>query len=134
MKKFTSTDGNHEIIRVSRWITIKQAYNVSKRNRLYEFCTDENGYKPNETNFNPENGTFLDYFRFGGRNYAIEQFITIGSVVCLGVPYEFVDTDGKTHYISAVDFWGNLYDPYYLELDNNGECVRIYEIKIKRGF
>ena len=133
MKKFLSTDGKHEITRVSRWITIRQAYNVSKRNSLYEFCTDENGYKPHEPNFNHENGTFLDYFRFKGRNYAIEQFMTIGSTVCPGVFYDFIDSDGKNHFIMAVDFWGDLYDPYYLELDSNGERVRIYEIKIKRG-
>lgn len=133
MKKFLSTDKKHKITRVSRWITIKQAYNISKRNGLFEFCTDENGYKPGETNFNPENGTYLDYFRFNGRNYAIEQFVGIGSIACPGTPYEFTDTDGETHTIRAVDFWGDLFNPYYIELDSYGERVRVYEISTNKG-
>lgn len=133
MKKFLSTDKKYKIKRVSRWIAIKQAYNISKRNGLFEFCTDENGYKPNELNFNPENGTFLDYFRFNGRNYAMDQFIRIGSIACPGTAYKFIDTDNKTHELGAVDFWGDLYNPYYIELDPYGERVRVYEISTNKG-
>ena len=132
-KEFITNDGKHIVTRLSRWITIKQAYNVNRRNSLFEFVSDENGYKPGQDEFNPANGTFLDYFRFDGRTYAIEQFITLGSVWCAGAPYEFTDTDGKITFISAVDYYGDLYDPLYIELDKYGERVRVYTVKDARG-
>lgn len=133
MKEFLTKDKQNRVKRVSRWIQIKQNYNVSKRNRLFEFSTDENGYTPAQENYNPENGTFLDYFRFGGRNYAINQFIALGSVWCGGAPYEFTDTDGKSTFIHAVDFYGDLYNPLYIELDESGERVRVYTVDVVRG-
>ena len=129
MKTFIDTTGKYKIVRCSRWITIRQNYNVNRRNSLFEFSTDENGYKPHQNEYKPENGTYLDYFRFNGRTYAIEQFIAIGSVWCGGVPYTFIDTDGKITVVCAVDFYGDLYNPYYIELDEYGEKVRIYEVK-----
>ena len=131
-KEFITNDGKHIVTRLSRWITIRQAYNVNRRNSLFEFVSDENGYKPGQDEFNPANGTFLDYFRFDGRTYAIEQFIALGSVWCAGAPYEFTDTDGKITFISAVDYYGDLYDPLYIELDKYGEHVRVYTVKDAR--
>ena len=128
MKQFKTVDGKNTVTRLSRWIQIKQNYNVNKRNSLYEFSTDENGYKPGDSEYNPANGTYLDYFRFNGRNYAIEQFITLGSVWCSGSPYEFTDTDGKSTFIHAVDFYGDLYNPLYIEVDECGERVRVYKV------
>ena len=128
MKQFKTVDGKNTVTRLSRWIQIKQNYNVNKRNSLYEFSTDENGYKPGDSEYNPANGTYLDYFRFNGRNYAIEQFIALGSVWCGGVPYEFTDTDGKSTFIHAVDYYGDLYNPLYIELDECGERVRVYKV------
>ena len=128
MKQFRTVDGKNTITRLSRWIQIKQNYNVNKRNSLYEFRTDENGYKPGQSKYNPANGTYLDYFRFNGRNYAIEQFIALGSVWCGGAPYEFIDRDGKSTFIHAVDFCGDLYNPLYIELDECGERVRVYKV------
>lgn len=129
MKAFYTKDGKNIVNRLSRWITIKQAYNVTKRNGLFEFSTDENGYTPAQENYNPENGTFLDYFRFRGRNYAINQFIALGSVWCGGKQYEFTDTDGKSTFIHAVD----LYSPLYIEIDEYGERVRVYTVDVVRG-
>jgi hypothetical protein len=129
MKTFITTDNKHEITRISRWITVKTNYNVNKRNSLYEFSTDENGYTPDQSNYSPENGTYLDYFKFNGRTYALNQFIALGSVWCAGQPYEFIDTDGKSTFVSAVDFYGDLYSPYYIELDEYGEKVRVYEVE-----
>ena len=114
MKQFRTVDGKNTVTRLSRWIQVKQNYNVNKRNSLYEFS--------------PANGTHLDYFRFNGRNYAIEQFIGLGSVWCGGAPYEFTDTDGKSTFIRAVDFYGDLYRPLYIELDEYGERVRVYKV------
>lgn len=132
-KEFITKDGKHIITRLSRWITIKQAYNVNRRNSLFDFSTDENGYTPGQDEYNPENGTFLDYFIFCRRKYAIEQFVTLGSVWCGGEPYEFTDTDGKSTFVSAVDYYGDLYDPIYIELDRYGERVRVYTVRDARG-
>lgn len=128
MKDFITVDGKYKIKRLSRWIAIKQNYNVSPRNSLYDFSTDEYGYTPNQEKYNPENGTYLDYFRFNGKNYAVSQFIGLGSVWCGGSPYEFIDTDGKSTFIHAVDFYGDLFDPLYIEMDEYGERIRIYSV------
>lgn len=132
-KEFITTDGKHIVTRLSRWITIRQAYNVNRRNSLFEFATDENGYTPGQDEYNPENGTFLDYFIFNGRKYAIKQFIALGSVMCCGAPYEFTDTDGKSTFVSSVDYYGDLYNPLYIEFDKYGERVRVYTVKDARG-
>ena len=123
MKQFKTVDGKNTVTRLSRWIQIKQNYNVNKRNSLYEFSADENGYKPGQSEYNPANGTYLDYFRFNGRNYAIEQFIALGSAWIGGAPYEFTDTNGKSTFIHAVDYYGDLYNPLYIEVDECGERV-----------
>ena len=128
MKQFRTVDGENTVTRLSRWIQIKQNYNVNKRNSLYELSTDENGYKPCQSEYDPVNGTYLDYFRFNGRNYAIEQFIKLGSLWCDGAPYEFTDTDGASSFVCAVDFYGDLYKPLYIELDEYGERVRVYKV------
>ena len=133
MKEFRTVDGKYIVKRVSRWITVRQNYNVNRRNSLFEFSTDENGYKPYQEQYNPENGTFLDYFVFRGKPYAIEQFIALGSIWRGGVPYEFIDTDGKSTFIHAVDFSGDLYNPLYIELGEYGDQVRVYEIDVVRG-
>lgn len=132
MKTFLTTDKKHIVNRVSRWITVKTNYNVNKRNSLYEFSTDENGYTPGSDNYNPENGTYLNYFKFNGRTYALEQFITLGSACCPGEPYNFIDTNGKNTFVHAVDFSGDLYNPYYIELDEFGERVRVYEVSLNK--
>lgn len=129
MKTFITTDNKHEITRISRWITVKTNYNVNKRNSLYEFSTDENGYTPDQTNYSPENGTYLDYFRFNGKTYATSQFVALGSVWCGGQPYEFTDTDGKNTFVHAVDFYGDLYNPLYIELSEYGDAVRVYSVE-----
>ena len=129
MKHFTTIDGKNTVTRLSRWITIKTNYNVSKRNSLYNHSTDENGYNPYHDEYNPSGGTYLDYFRFGGRTYAINQFISLGSLWIGGRPYHFIDTDGTPASVAAVDFDGCLYDPLYIELDEYGERVRVYQVK-----
>ena len=129
MKHFTTIDGEHTVTRLSRWITIKTNYNVNKRNSLYEHSTDENGYHPYQDEYNPAGGTYLDYFKFGGRTYAIEQFISLGSIWISGKPHKFIDTDGTISSVHAVDFDGDLYDPLYIELDEYGERVRVYQVK-----
>ena len=129
MKKFTTIDGKNEITRLSRWITVKQNYNANKNNSLYDYVTDESGYHPYEEEYSPENGTYLDYFRFNGRTYAIGQFYLIGSPWVGGEPYRFEDTDGTITTVGAVDMDGHIFAPLYLEIDEYGERVRLYEVK-----
>lgn len=124
---FTTTDGKHSFIR-SRWITIKRAYNITRRHTLYDFASDGYGYHPYEAQYNPvETGNHIDYFVYQGRKYAVEQFVIIGSMACPGDPYSFIDYDGNLTFITSVDFSGSLYDPIYTEFDECCEKVRIYE-------
>lgn len=118
-KEFITHD-NKKIYRVSRWIRIKYNYNVSKRNRLYYYATDENGYTEGSANFNP-NGLFLDYFTFHGKNYAINQFFRLDYPI-------FFEENGKTTYLAGYDS-ENYYNPILIEIDEYGEYVRIYELE-----
>ena len=128
MKQFKTLDGKHTLTRLSRWITINTTYNVSERNSLFEFVADEYGYHPHENGYDPTGGTYLDYFRFGGRTYAINQFVSLGSVWVSDKHYRFRDTDGTISSVDAVDMYGDLYDPLYIEFDEYGGAVRVYKI------
>lgn len=112
--------------RVSRWIRVRQNYNPSKSNNLYDYASDEYGYKPYQDEFNPANGLTLDYFKWNGRNYAIEQFGTLGNPFYMPVCYKYTEK-GKEHYLSGVDMDGDIYNPIYIECDEYCECVRVYE-------
>ena len=126
--EFVTIDGKHNVTRLSRWITIQHKYRINKNNGLFDFSTDGNGYRPTSEKYDPSTGTYLDYFRFEGRNYAIDQFVALGSIWCGGKPYQFTDTDGTTTFVTAVDFSGDIYDPLYIELDEYGEQVRVYQV------
>lgn len=128
MKQFTTLDGEHTVTRLSRWITINTNYNVNERNSLYDYSTDGSGYHPHEDGHDPTGGTYLDYFRYGGRTYAIEQFVSLGSLWIGQKPYQFIDTDGSLTSIVAFDIDGCLYDPLYIEIDEYGERVRVYSV------
>ena len=117
--------GTRNFRRVSRWIKIKQNYNPCPRNSLWDYVQDENGYKPYQEQFNPKNGLYLDYFSFGGRNYAIEQFLTLGNPFYTCVSYAYEDEDGKIHYLSGID-GENIYNPICIEVDDSCEYVRVY--------
>lgn len=119
-------DEKHGLRRVSRWISIKHNYNPNRNNALYDYVMDEYGYKPYSDNFNPANGLYLDYFIFNGRNYAIEQFTAIGCIWdCIGHAIGYIE-NGETHYLSAFDS-ENYFNPLFIELDEYGERVRVYE-------
>lgn len=117
MKEFR-TKNNTLIQRVSRWIRIKQAYDITKRHSLYYYRRDENGYGEYSDEFNPNNGTFLDYFTFNGRKYAIEQFLR------LDYPIMF-EENGKLQFLSGYDS-ENYYNPLLIEIDDSGEYIRCY--------
>lgn len=123
-KQIICTDGKI-IYRKSRWIKRQEKCNVSKRNGLYYYATDENGYHSGQAGFNPENGLFLDYFRWNGRNYAIEQFFRLNSMFC-PLSYCWEDKQGKLNFLSGYDS-ENYYNPILIEIDETGEYIRVYE-------
>lgn len=117
------TDSGSNIKRLSRWIKIKQAYNVTTRHCLSYYRTDENGYREGQANFNPENGTFLDYFEFQGKKYALNQFICLNSM--WAYPVMYYDENGYLNALSGYDS-ENYYNPIMIELSECGEYVRCY--------
>lgn len=121
-------NGTKEFKRVSRWIKVRENYNPSKRNSLFDYVQDGYGYNPYNENYDPENngGAFLTYFRFGGRNYATEQFLALGNPFYNPVTYSYTDDHDKTCFLSGVD-GDNYYNPYYVEFDEYMEYVRVYE-------
>lgn len=121
-------NGTKDFIRLSRWIRIKQNYNPRKNNSLWDYVTDGNGYKHYNEKFNPAEGLLLDYFTFNGKNYALEQFCSLGNTFFVPVKYSYETEDGKANYLSGVDMDGNIYNPLYIEIDGNGEAVRVYEM------
>lgn len=123
---FSTTDGN-KIERVSRWITIQHNYNPGKQNRLFYYAMDENGYREGQEKYNPENGLYLDFFRWNGRTWAIEQFINMASP--WAVPVMFYDETEKLNHLAGYDS-EDYYNPVMIELDECGERVRVYrEVK-----
>lgn len=68
--------------------------------------------------------SFLDYFIYHGKKYALNQFMRLGSNFIPEV-YQF-EENGKTQFLSGVDS-ENYYNPLLIEVDEYGESVRIYE-------
>lgn len=125
MKTIVSTDGR-KYERVSRWITWRTNYNPSKRNSLWDYVTDGYGHHPYSDEFNPANDLYLDYFRYNGRTYALEQFYTLGSAWFGSTPIMYEDENGKLGVIGAVDMEGDMFRPLYMEIDEGNERVRLY--------
>lgn len=108
--KIIKCKDNTQFKRVSRWITIKELFNIRKDNILYSFTTDN----------------YLQYFIHKGKKYALNQFIVLDTPWIGSKQHIFVE-NGEECYISAVDYT-NYYKPYYLELSKDGEKVRLYEL------
>lgn len=121
-KEITCTDGN-TITRLSRWVEIRHAYDVTPRHSLYDYATDGAGYHPYHEKFNPTDGVYLDYFIFNGKKYALEQFMRCGSPF---MPYSAMwnESDGL-HVLSGVQE-DEYFHPLMIELDEYCERVRVY--------
>lgn len=126
-----TTDNRRIYCRVSRWITVKHNYNPSPKNALWDYVTDGCGYHPYNNEFNPDDGLYLDYFTFDGRNYAIEQIIAFGGMCEFGHFSGYIENGEKRYLSGYLD--NNLYSPYHVELDEYGEHVRVYE-ECRRGY
>ena len=130
LKSFEIYDGKESerkesFVRASRWIKIKNNYNPSKRNSLWDYVTDGNGRGVYSDNFDKSTGLYLDYFTFDGKNYALNQFVAIGSAWdCIG-HHEGYYEDGEQFFISAYNI-EDYFRPMYIELDEYCERVRVY--------
>ena len=123
MKKLITTDGR-VIVRKSRWIRVRNAYDVTPRHSLWYYAMDGYGRRSGNPGFDPSEGIYLDYFVWNGRKYAIERFMRCGSVWCPTV-ITWEEND-KLHAISGIDS-EEYFRPILIELDECGEYVRVYE-------
>ena len=123
-KEITCKDGK-KIVRVSRWIKIRTAWDITPRHSLYDYSRDEYGRHPYQDGFDPTNGTHLDYFRFNGRKYALEEFLSCGSA-WVSTTWQWEDENGKLQFISGVQ-QDNYFNPLLIEIDDGCEYVRVYE-------
>ena len=103
------------LVRVSRWIEIKCNRNPNKTNHLWDYVEDERGYRPWNDKFD-NSSLHLDYFKYDGRTYAINQFIAIGSIAdCLGHHMGYIE-NGEEFYLWGYDS-ENYSSPLYMEMD-----------------
>lgn len=110
-----------QLKKVSRWIAVKYNYNPSEKNSLYYYAKDENGNSANSESFERETA-FLEYFRFSGKTYALEQFINRFS--CWGFDQ---CCNEYPSFIVGYDSEGDIYNPLLLEMDETGEKIRLWE-------
>lgn len=124
MKKIVANDGR-VLLRRSRWIPILHNRRPSRRNRLWPYVTDGNGYREWQAGFDPSSGLNLDFFIWNNRNWAVEQFNSVNGIMGMS-PIFFENEDGKTSFIAGYDS-ENYWNPILIELDDYRECVRVYE-------
>lgn len=125
MKIITSIDGR-KYQRVSGWITHHTNYNPNRRNSLWDYVCDEHGYHPYNDRFNANSELYLDYFRYGGRTYALDQFYALGSAWVGSAPIMYMDEHGKLGVIGGVDMDGDMFHPLYIEVEDGCERIRLY--------
>jgi hypothetical protein len=112
MSKTITTNNGDYITRVSRWIRIQTAYNITERHALHYYAE------------NTDVGNAVDYFTYGGTRYALARFLRFGSP-WLPVEYSWTDDDGKMQFLSGYDS-ENYYNPIMIEIHPDGEHVRVY--------
>ena len=126
MKEITCTDGT-KLRRISRWITWHTNYAPRKDNALWDYVRDGYGHSPYNEKFD-KSERYLDYFRFGGKKYAIESFYGLGSAFLGGQPYMYEDEDGKLGVVGALYMDGPIFGPaLYMEVSDCSQYVRLYE-------
>lgn len=113
MREFTTTNGQ-KLARVSRWIKIRTAYNITEKHSL-SYYADKIDDEENS----------LDYFIYHGKKYAINQFYRFGTMFSPGSIPMFYEND-KLLFISGYDS-ENYYNPIMIEISDCCEYVRIYE-------
>ena len=126
MKIITCTDGT-KLRRISRWILWHTNYAPRIDNALWDYVRDGYGRTPSNPDFE-KSERYLDYFRFGGRKYALESFCHMGSAFLGGEPYMYKDENGKLGVIGSLYMDGYIFGPaMYMEISADDQYVRLYE-------
>ena len=113
MGKLILTDSGKTLERVSRWIHREQRYNVTPRHGLHYYAEDIG-----------DGENVLDYFRWNGRKWAVNQFFRYGTMFTLAAGETWEEPDGR-HHIAGCDS-ENYYNPILIELSPDAERVRVY--------
>lgn len=100
--------------RVSGWIEI-DFKRIRSENDLWRYAEEKEG------RYGCVNG-----FTYKRKLYATSSFYSLGSM-WINEPFPTWVENGEKHAITNVDMDGDLYDPYYMELDANCEKVRLYK-------
>ena len=95
--------------KASRWIKIEYRY-ITKQHSLWNYADYEDKL---------DDKCCLICFKHSGKLYALNQFMR------LSYPIMFDDKNGEKVIISAHDST-QWYNPYLLEMDDNGEYVRLW--------
>lgn len=103
-----TTPEKKTVYRVSNWISIQSAY-ITPRSDLWYYAEHDEGGKHG----------FVDYFRFNGHRYAVNQFISRWSAWGGGC-------ETLPDFICGYDGDGDIYNPLLLELNDEGNAVRLY--------
>lgn len=114
------------IKRVSRWIRLRTAYDITERHSLYDYCHSVlNGLSPMQDGFDNSLGNYLDYFVFNKRKYALDNFINryVYRFGMLGLDSNCKDLP---EYIAGYEF-DNNYKPLMCELSSDGKYIRLYQ-------
>lgn len=112
MGKILKTKEGEELYeRISRWITIQHDYNITKRHSLYYYADDC-----------CDGSNAVSYFKFNGRKYAIAQMYRLMGM--MGIGHNLILNDDSI--LCAYD-GEQYYNPIYIEVDDFGEKVRVYQ-------
>ena len=114
-KNIIVTDMRNKLRRVSRWIKVRHAENITPRNVLYYWAENARGYRCIDGD---SDGANVYYFVFRGRRYALNEFTPL----TLPEIYETPDERGVIGYMQI-----ETMHPFLLEYSECMDFVRVYE-------
>ena len=94
--------------KASRWLKLDYTV-ITPNHRLADYADKTEGKE-----------LWLTFFKFKGKQYALGQFMR------LQYPIMIEDDDWKISVIGAYDCTQS-YNPYFIEVHPDGECVRLWE-------
>ena len=114
-KNIIVTDMRNKLRRVSRWIKVHHAENITPRHALYYWADNARGYRCIDGD---SDGANVYYFVFRGRRYALNEFTPL----TLPEIYETPDERGVIGYMQI-----ETTHPLLLEYSECMDFVRVYE-------
>lgn len=115
-KNIIVTDAGNELMRVSRWIKVRHAENITPRHALYYWAENARGYRCCEGD---GDGANVYYFTFRGRRYALNEFTP------LTVPEMYETPEEERGIIGYMQI--ETARPLLLEYSECMDFVRVYE-------